>query len=210
MIIKCPGCGCRYELQRRPPATFRCRKCSFTVPFQVLLNEQGGQPSVDVTNSETNNDNGSQSLSTGINEGSAETEVVMPGGDHTRVVPGLAGAHETVVVQALQPKRGALQVVFDGHPYSTIPLPYGSYDLGRLSSDSRAKVKIAPDMAMSRLHAGMRTTQINGHIVYQITSVKNENPVYVNDQPVPKGKACSLKNGDRIRMGNTIAVFRLL
>ena len=89
-------------------------------------------------------------------------------------------------------------------------MPYGNYELGRLSSDSNAKIKIAPDMAMSRIHAGMRTTKINGQIVYQITSVKNENPVYVNNQPVGKGKACSLKNGDMIRMGDTTMVFRLL
>ena len=52
--------------------------------------------------------------------------------------------------------------------------------------------------------------QMNGQIVYQITSVKDENPVYVNNQPIKKGKAYSLKNGDQIKMGDTTMLFRLI
>jgi pSer/pThr/pTyr-binding forkhead associated (FHA) protein len=51
---------------------------------------------------------------------------------------------------------------------------------------------------------------MNGQIVYQITSVKDENPVYVNNQPIKKGKAYSLKNGDQIKMGDTTMLFRLI
>ena len=40
MIIKCPNCGRRFDLQRQPPTTFRCPKCSFTVPFSVVLHNQ--------------------------------------------------------------------------------------------------------------------------------------------------------------------------
>lgn len=103
-----------------------------------------------------------------------------------------------------------MQVSFNNHPFSTIPLPFGNYELGRLSSDSNAKVKITPDLSMSRIHAGMRTIKMNGQIVYQITSVKDENPVYVNNQPIKKGKAYSLKNGDQIKMGDTTMLFRLI
>ena len=210
MIIKCPNCGYRYELQRKPPMTFHCRKCSFVVPFQVVLNEQSGNVDMDVTNSEASIPNNSTvvSLNNQSDLGGKTKVVSMTESDHTKVVPGLAD--KIKAVQTPQQKRGVLQVSYNGHPYSTIPLPYGNYDLGRLSSDSSAKIKIAPDMSMSRIHAGMRTTQKNGQIVYQITSVKNENPVYVNNQPVGKGKACSLNNGDQIRMGDTIITFRLL
>lgn len=210
MIIKCPNCGFRYELQRRPPATFHCRKCSFTIPFQIVLNEQNTNLSMDVTNSDANISGDSTVVvpTNGSNLGNKTEVVAIPESDHTKVVAGLGD--KTKVVPSLQQKRGMLQVTFNNRPYSTIPLPYGNYELGRLSSDSNAKIKIAPDMAMSRIHAGMRTTKINGQIVYQITTVKNENPVYVNNQPVGKGKACSLKNGDMIRMGGTTMVFRLL
>ena len=211
MIIKCPNCGFRYELQRRPPATFHCRKCSFTIPFQIVLNEQNTKLSMDVTNSDGNITGDSTVVvptSNDTNLGNKTEIVSIPESDHTKVVPGLGD--KTRVVQSLQQKRGVLQVSFNNHPFSTIPLPFGNYELGRLSSDSNAKVKITPDLSMSRIHAGMRTIKMNGQIVYQITSVKDENPVYVNNQPIKKGKAYSLKNGDQIKMGDTTMLFRLI
>lgn len=211
MIITCPNCGYRYELQRRPPVTFRCRKCSFSLSFNLLLNSNGNQSLKDVTNSESAVTSENIMVSAATNNTIVEnkTEVVTGLADnHTRVVPSLQ--YKTQVVPSLQQKKGVLQVSFNGHPYSTIPLPFGSFDLGRMSSDSKAMVKITPDMSMSRIHAGMRTTKVNGQTVYQITSAKNENPVYVNNQPVGKGKACNLKNGDVIKMGETSIVFRLL
>lgn len=208
MIIKCPNCGFRYELQRRPPATFHCRKCSFSIPFHIVLSEQGLNPSMEVTNTDMNV-LGDSTVATPSASMEYKTEVVaISENNHTKVVPGLA--EKTKVVQSLQQKRGVLQVTFNNRPYSTIPLPFGNFDLGRLSSDSKAQIKVAPDMSMSRIHAGMRTAKINGQVVYQITSVKDENPVYVNNQPVKKGKAFSLKNGDQIKMGDTIMVFKLV
>ena len=210
MIITCPNCGYRYELQRRPPVTFHCRKCTFSAPFNLLFNSNVSQPSCDVTNSES-----AVTSETAMNMAANNTMVE----DNTQVTAGLANDHtkvvaslqyKTTVVPSLQQKKGVLQVSFKGHPYSTIPLPFGNFDLGRMSSDSSAKVKIAPDMSMSRIHAGMRTTKVNGQIVYQITSAKNENPVFVNNQPISKGKAFNLKNGDVIKMGDTTMVFKLL
>lgn len=210
MVITCPNCGYRYELQRRPPMTFHCRKCSFAVPFNLILNSTGNHLSNDVTNTESAvTVESAIPLATSNSLTDTKTQVVPnPANDHTKVVPSLQ--QKTAVVPSLQKKKGVLQVSFKGHPYSTIPLPSGSFDLGRMSSDSNAKVKLTPDMSMSRIHAGMRTTKINGQIVYQITSAKNENPVYVNSQPISKGKARSLKNGDVIKMGDTTMVFRLL
>ncbi len=211
MIITCPNCGYRYELQRRPPMTFRCRKCSFCVPFNLLLNSNGNQNLSDVTNSESASTVETVMTYAATNSTVVENKTKVATGladNHTMVVPSLQ--YKTTVVPSLQQKKGVLQVSFNGHPYSTIPLPFGSFDLGRMSSDSTAKVKITPDMAMSRIHAGMRTTKINGQTVYQITSAKNENPVYVNNQPIGKGKAYNLKNGDVIKMGDTSMVFKLL
>lgn len=210
MVITCPNCGYKYDLQRRPPVTFHCRKCTFAVPFNLLFNSSGSQPSNDVTNSESAiTSETSMTMATNNTMVDDKTQGVSNlADDHTKVVASLQ--YKTTVVPSLQQKKGVLQVSFNGHPYSTIPLPFGSFDLGRMSSDSSAKVKITPDMSMSRVHAGMRTTKINGQTVYQITSAKNENPVYVNSQPIIKGKACNLKNGDVIKMGDTTMVFRLL
>lgn len=207
MIITCPGCGRRFNLERRPPTTFRCPKCSFRAPFTVILNEK--------KNSESNINNTQDGhIEISIDENSSNKTKVVPSlvnNGHTKVVSELANGAKTSVIPALQPqKKGVLQISFQGRPYGTIPLPFGNFEIGRNSSDSRAKVKITPDMSMSRIHAGMRSTKINGQIVYQITSVRNDNPVYVNNYPIAKGKACNLKNGDEIRMGNTIMTFRIM
>lgn len=207
MIITCPSCGRRFNLERRPPVTFRCPKCSFSAPFSTILNER---------NSAEPNINNTQDghIEIPLNEDSSnKTKVVSSLADngHTKVVSELANVGKTSVIPALQPqKKGVFLVSFQGRQYGTIPLPFGNFELGRNSSDSNAKVKLTPDMSMSRIHAGMRTTKINGQMVYQITSVKNDNPVFVNNCPIAKGKAYNLKNGDQVRMGDTIMVFRLM
>ena len=207
MIITCPGCGRRFNLERRPPVTFRCPKCSFSAPFSTILNEKNSVgPHINITQD--------GHIEIPLNEDvSNQTKVVSSLADngHTKVVSELANAGKTSVVPALQPqKKGVFFVSFQGRKYGTIPLPFGNFELGRNSSDSKAKVKLTPDMSMSRIHAGLRTTKINGQIVYQITSVKNDNPVFVNNCPIAKGKAYNLKNGDQVRMGDTTMVFRLM
>ncbi len=209
MIIKCPGCGRRFNLERRPPATFRCPKCSFCAPFSSVLNDrQSTEPNL-------NNTQDGHIEVPAEEERSNKTKVVSVPADngHTKIVDGLAtGGGKTTVVPALQPaqKKCVFIVSFQGRQYGTIPLPFGNFDIGRHSSDSKAKIKLTPDMSMSRIHAGMRTTKINGQMTYQITSVKNDNPVFVNNCPIAKGKACNLKNGDQIRMGDTIMTFRVM
>lgn len=207
MIITCPSCGRRFNLERRPPVTFRCPKCSFNAPFSTILNERNSaEPNIN------NTQDGHIEIPLG-DDTSNKTKVVSSLADngHTKVVSELANAGKTSVIPALQPqKKGMFLVSFQGRQYGTIQLPFGNFELGRNSSDSNAKVKLTPDMSMSRIHAGMRTTKINGQMVYQITSVKTDNPVFVNNCPIAKGKAYNLKNGDQVRMGDTIMVFRLM
>ena len=90
-------------------------------------------------------------------------------------------------------------------------MPHGNFfNLGRLSLDGTATIKLTPDIAMSRIHAGMRTVMINGELVYQINSAKENNPVFVNGKPIAKGKAFNLKSGDTLKMGDTTMVFRMV
>lgn len=208
MIITCPCCGRRFNLERRPPVTFRCPKCSFSAPFSTILNERNSAES-----NLNNTQDGHREIP--VNEDTSnKTKVVssLVDNGHTKVVDGLPNGGDTFVVPALQPisKKGVFMISFQGRQYGTISLPFGNFEIGRNSSDSKAKVKLTPDMSMSRIHAGMRTTKINGQMVYQITSVKNDNPVFVNNCPIAKGKAYNLKNGDQVRMGDTIMVFRLM
>lgn len=208
MIIKCPYCGRRFDLQRRPPETFCCPKCSYKVPFSVILQEQHSEKAT-TTAAQTENDpvtegNGAKGLPTSVINGQ---------GNKTVVVEGLNEELKTKLIPELQQKsKGILQVIFQGMNFGTINLPHGKYyNLGRKSSDSKAQIKITPDIAMSRIHAGMRTVKTpTGQIVYQITSVKTENPVYVNGHAIPKGKAYNLKTGDMIKMGETIMKFQMV
>lgn len=208
MIIQCPECGRRFTLQRRPPEIFRCPKCSFSVPFNVLLSEQkkNSQPEPTTTSAPTHAD---------------VTGAGAVANNETRVVSGLqqngnAGADEnygkTQLVSSLQMKRnGEFAVTFNGQNYGVVKLPNGkSFTVGRRSSDSKAQIQLTPDIAMSRIHAGMRTVQVNGQVVYQITSAKANNPVFVNAMPIAPGKACNLKTGDKVQMGNTVLVFRMV
>lgn len=210
MIITCPGCGRRFNLERRPPATFHCPKCSFTVPFSVILNESKNHSGNNKPNPNNPQD---EHIETPTKEDTTNKTMVVTtlvDNGHTKVVDGLANENKTSVIPALQQKKGVFQVSFQGRQYGTITLPFGIFDVGRNSSDSKAKIKLTPDMSMSRIHAGMRTTKIKGQVVYQITSVKDDNPVFVNNSPITKGKAYNLKNGDQVRMGNTIMIFRLM
>lgn len=216
MVIQCPSCGRKFNLERRPPLTFRCPKCSFTTPFSVLLNEQMSPSTSCLT--------GSGSSGNGTNPGGvyhAGADLIPANG--TRVVNSLQGNGKTNVVNMdnddrtrlvpslQQKKNGEFIVSYAGQNYGAIKLPHGkSFDVGRRSSDSNAQVKLTPDISMSRVHAGMRTTLVNGQVVYQITSVKANNPVYVNDQPIVPGKAYNLKSGDKVKMGETILVFRMV
>lgn len=219
MIIKCPNCGRRFDLQRQPPTTFRCPKCSFTVPFSVVLHEQ----KIDIVSSNTSSDGTAISGNNTLVD-SQETQVVSEKptcvvdnlqNDKTRVIDGLNKDEKTRFVPGLQArpmKRAVFQMSYNGRNYGVVNLPHGNfYNLGRQSSDSKAQIKLTPDVAMSRIHAGMRTVQSpQGQIVYQITSAKNSNPVYINGKAIAQGKSANLKNGDTLKMGETTLVFRIL
>lgn len=207
MIIICPNCGCKYNLTRKPPVTFHCRKCSFTIPFNILLNESNNSPSSASANSE-NIDTTNVIPQSPVPVGESTTIV----NEKTRIVDSLRVSEKTSLVPGLQKKtKGVLQITFQGKPFGTIILPRGDFfNLGRLSSDGNANIKLTPDISMSRIHAGMRTVTINGQIVYQINSAKDSNPVYVNGNPIPKGKAFNLKSGDTLRMGDTTMIFKMM
>lgn len=219
MIIKCPNCGRRFDLQRQPPTSFRCPKCSFTVPFSVVLHNQKPDPNPVVTSADDMPIAGNNTL-----VDSQETQVISEKptrvvdnlqNDKTRVVAGLNQDVKTRLVQGLQPqpqKRAVFQMSYQGRSYGVVNLPYGKfYNLGRQSADSKAQIKLTPDISMSRIHAGMRTIQTpQGQVIYQITSAKNSNPVYVNGNPVPQGKSVNLKNGDTLKMGETTLIFRII
>lgn len=214
MIIKCPNCGRRFSLERTPPSLFRCPKCAFTMPFNLVIRGKDSNVKSDITNSDEDPQNKVVDASSLPTDGGQQTCVVDDLQNKTRVVEGLGGdSAKTQMIASLQPKlRALLQLSYGGRNWGVINLPHGkSFNLGRNSADSKAQIKLTPDKSMSRIHAGMRTIiGPQGRELYQITSAKDTNPVYVNNVLVPKGKPYTLKSGDTIRMGETIMLFRLV
>lgn len=217
MIIKCPNCNRRFDLQRRPPVTFCCPRCSFTAPFSVVISCQEMSSSTESTKADLpkseNLGSTMGSVAKNNSEMNTKTNVVIPPQHNaTRVVEGLANPAKTRLVPNLQIQpKGVIQITYRGKNYGAKELPRGNpYTIGRNSSDGTAQVKITPDISMSRIHAKMRTGSSNGQPVYQISSARSENPVYVNGAPIQVGKGYILKSGDKILMGETTMVFRLI
>lgn len=213
MIIKCPSCGSRFQLSRRPPQIFKCPKCHYTTSFDEILDSPSEKPDAEKVEGASNPPFSGISPGTtpGMVNGAATHVVENQQFGETKVV-NIPNSYQKTKVVDMPKTRGMLQVMYNGVNFGTINLPpSGAFTLGRRSSDSKANIKLTPDMAMSRLHAGMRTRQLaNGQVMYQITSVKNDNPVIVNGKPVPKAAICNLKNGDVIVMGETTVLFKMV
>lgn len=93
--------------------------------------------------------------------------------------------------------RGAGVVVRQGYgPSGFIGLRRGVLGIGR---DPRNEL-ILSDEQVSRHHAQIRR-EPEGFVIYDLGS---KNGTYVNDQPVTR---CLLRNGDEIRVGDTILTF---
>lgn len=192
-IIKCPNCDSLFKLHQKPPKTFCCPKCQYSVPFDQILNTDDSKV--------TQSDGSSVQRDADLTNTVGEATKVVNFGEKTKLVPGF---------QRQEINTAVLSIVYKGVFIGKVALPQsGNFNLGRRSSDSTAHIKIAPDMAMSRVHAAMRTVKTNdGKTIYQITTIKPENPVYVNGLEIGKGKIHSLKPGDRILLGETVLTFK--
>lgn len=199
MIIKCPSCGRRFELRHKAPVTFSCPKCNYRAPFsEVMENEHasmmdtppafnGGATVQDSRPTEVVN----------VNDKDGKTSV-------HNVDSQMAGSDKTQVVF----KTGHLHVMQGNRIVQDIKLGTGVYTLGRMSSDSTANIKIAPDTYMSRVHARMKVVAGTGSVnQYILTPLKDNNPVYVENREIPYGKSAVLRSGCKIVMGATTVIF---
>lgn len=215
MIIQCPQCKRNYNLTRRPPKTFKCPKCKFSTSFSNVTQNIADLNGIkqNITNSD---DNLTDSMNDkGLNENPDLRTLVVPGLGGSRVTAdsGADGLKTHVVPGLQRPSSSSAKLLmnYKGRKAGVVVLPKsGMFELGRNSSDGTARVKLTPDIFMSRIHAAMRVNVLpDGSRQYQITSVKEDNPVYVNDMAIAKGRACTLKKGDRIRMGESLFVFTI-
>ena len=64
------------------------------------------------------------------------------------------------------------------------------------------------DRTMSRSHAVIEVRNESGHTINIIRNGANKNPSYLNGSLIGKQDQLILKNGDRIKMGNTELTFK--
>lgn len=194
--VRCPGCGKRYQingsLQVLQTQPFVCRGCGFRVPFSSLYNLQNGGKVV-------NTPPPPPPPPMQVTPGQSKKTKIFNGADGGQpMAPPAQSPNKTKVLGAFLVVPSAMR---------QLRLTSGTYVLGRLSSDSPADLKIAPDPYMSRQHAMLKVDVAPGRERYLIKSLKDENLVYVNQIPIPIGKMASLKNGDVLTMGRTQVKF---
>lgn len=210
MVITCPSCNRSFNLTRKAPELFKCPKCGYSTPFTNIL--EASHSAAPGTKINVPGD-GMASSPTQATSGAATQIAVGQNSEEqkTRVVAGLQGEgdQKTQVVASLQQVPAVLQVMANRSIVKVLPLRPGQHTLGRLSSDSTATIKIAPDISMSRIHALMQTVKgPDGSMQFAIKPAKTSNPVYVNNKPIAQGTAAILRSGDVIIMGQTTVVFQ--
>lgn len=179
--IQCPGCHKNYvvkteSLENLAQGMFKCPKCQLSTPFSRLISTRVAPPQRPIPIPRPN----------------------VAGA--AKKMPGAVG--KTLVSSSAHPIM-SLSVKETGKTFS---LGAGTYTLGRDSNDSRASLRVAPDVHMSRLQA---TLQVSPHACV-ITPLAAVNPIMINGRPVSNGEPVRLKNGDKIFMGVTNLTVSIL
>lgn len=179
----CPGCSRVFKITAQddntPTDDFKC-KCGFKAPLATVLswsNEISG------VNKEEKKPNSVEHLPTQIKG--------------QKTVLGDAGMPTNVTTQTstlyLVPQNGEPPIL----------LKTGKYTIGRRSSDSTAVLKLTSDRAMSRVHAEVH---IITDIKCYIRSLNANNPVLLNNKPLPVEMFSEFSANDRLQLGNSIFV----
>lgn len=203
--IICPQCGRSYTLrcdnmQAMANVTFRCPKCGYTTNYGQLLRRAGAQsgqmPSYNTDPLKTHLGGpsvpGGMSIPGGMNR-------PVTGGMNRPVPGGMNVAMDKTHVAA--PSEGVTLIVADSG--RRFPISNGIFTLGRMSSDSRASVKLAPDPYMSRMHARLEVSGNMGKVLCSITPLNSVNKIFVNGYPIAEGQKVTLSAGDELLLGMT-------
>lgn len=190
--FKCPICQKPYGLKVDNPAglvgaTFTCSKCNYQAPMSSVV---GGirVPSPPPA----------PAAQVAPQRPVTPTRPVYPSpapGPQNRGAN--MGGHTQVHVAA------SMACLVNLQTGDRFPISQGIFVLGRRSSDSQADIQLAPDPYISRAHAKLAAKVVNGRLIVQICSLKNENPVIVNGRALPAGAAYTLKPNDRMQFGQT-------
>lgn len=195
--VSCPGCKQKYKLTANDPVSlvnqnFNCKKCGFTASFRLVLPKNIVAKANQRPHLETH------IVGAG---GNAPTET---GGTRNPAIAGGAGAKTTV---SGQQSIKAPHLIVNGTNMDFTLLP-GIYIIGRNSLDSKATLKLTPDMYMSREHAKLVVEVANGVPVSKITGLKPNNPIMLgNGKALPHGAVLTLSDGNVLKFGNTVVKY---
>ena len=123
------------------------------------------------------------------------------GGGETQPVSGMGAREPGSLVYNGQPLKTR-----DGRPN---PLMVGQNIVGRADASSPANMQIPThDMYCSRQQAIITVLRMdNGSLRTFIRNYMNKNKTWINGKELGKGEEVVIKNGDRIKMGDTTVVF---
>lgn len=157
-------------------------------------------------------------LETVDNPANAEKNVTCPNckqknkfKDFKRVAsaPAAAPSDETQVGKKQDDSPGYLLDRKTGKEY---PLREGRLVVGRKPQNSPPKADIAivtNDMYMSREHLNVDVMfGQDGHFHVYVSNAKNQNPTFVNDEPLEDGNKVGVRHGDIIKLGETPLQFK--
>lgn len=193
--IKCPTCGKILRLKDVPninAASFTCPVCH-EKHIVGKCQRYAEQPQPISPYGDETQYSGNSVRQFGGEETRLASGTWQGNGDVTRI-----GGAPSVTIGMLVDKKG-----------TEYRLCSGINTIGRKAISSSASVQIATDdRTMSRSHAVIEIRNESGHTINIIRNGANKNPSYLNGSLIGKQDQLILKNGDRIKMGNTELTFK--
>jgi uncharacterized protein YbaR (Trm112 family) len=185
--IKCPKCQCLLDVRNSKDEAVKiitCPQCH--TQLQVIFKKQSPTPS------------------------GGKTIYVSGGGEKGGTIDGGNPPEDGVTIlppssPSSQSKRPHL--VFQNQSYALAP---GVNTVGRKASTSTATVQIATsDRYMSRSHVRINVVNLpDGSIKATLSNDRNKNITSVKGQPLQDGDEIILSNGDDIKMGDTLLIYK--
>ena len=187
IVVTCPGCSHKFKVTGSDEVLrkemFVCSNCGLQAPFSAVQDWS--------------------SMFHGKNK--QKTQKSSPKENSSQVSGFQDERHTMVTGRYVHAGQLAFLVIPDIN--RRIELHSGAFVLGRQSSDSKADIKLAPDPYMSRDHALLEVSLMNGRQSFKIKALKDNNPVYINNSMIRPSDVVLLQPGDIIVMGRTKIVF---
>lgn len=192
--IECPGCHAKYTLKAKSIAAmadrrFQCPKCKFSAPFGQVMPRRTPASTTPTP----------PPIPRPVPPIPPTAPATPPplndsvAGNKTRV----GANHVSSVI---------LEVKETGKNFKIKP---GVYTIGRDSSDSKATLRISPDIYLGRLHARLDYIEKDGIPTVILSGLNPKNPIRVNNLTLNDNMRVKLKDGCNLLLGMTNVTVRI-